>query len=156
MSKYLAVDLGAESGRMVIGQLEGDYLRLEEVNRFANYPVRVGDCLHWDVLRLWSEIKQGLSEAASICGDELVSVGLDTWGVDFGLLAADDTLLGNPYHYRDNRTNGMMELAFSLVPRAEIFERTGIQFMKLNSLYQLLSMVKAEPATLAAACRTAR
>lgn len=151
MSKYLAVDLGAESGRMVIGQLEGDYLRLEEVNRFANYPVRVGDCLHWDVLRLWSEIKQGLSEAASICGDELVSVGLDTWGVDFGLLAADDTLLGNPYHYRDNRTNGMMELAFSLVPRAEIFERTGIQFMKLNSLYQLLSMVKAEPATLAAA-----
>lgn len=142
MAEFLAFDLGAESGRAVVGHLNDSKLSLEEVHRFPNGPVRVGDSLHWDVLRLWSEIKQGLSIAAKKY-DNLVSVGLDTWGVDFALLDKDDVLLGNPYHYRDSRTNGMMEWTFGIVPRAEIFEQTGIQFMQLNSLFQLMAMVKA-------------
>jgi rhamnulokinase len=141
---FLAFDLGAESGRAVLGHLEHDRLSMEIVHRFPNGPVRVLDSLHWDVLRLWSEIKQGLGLTAQAYGERLVSVGLDTWGVDFGLLAADDTLLGNPYHYRDSRTNGAMEVAFRYIPQAEIFQRTGIQFMQLNSLYQLLAMAEAD------------
>jgi rhamnulokinase len=151
MSRFLAFDLGAESGRAVVGHLDGERLRLEEIHRFANGPVQVLDSLHWDVLRLWSEIKHGLGLAASAYGDDLVSAGLDTWGVDFGLLAADDTLLGNPYHYRDSRTDGMMEEAFQIVPRAQIYEWTGIQFMQLNSLYQLLAMARAGAPALSAA-----
>jgi len=156
---FLAFDLGAESGRAVVGHFDGECLRLEEVHRFSNGPVRVLDSLHWDVLGIWSEIKHGLKLAAKACGepgrtrygDSLAGIGLDTWGVDFGLLAADDTLLGNPYHYRDSRTDGMMAEAFRLVPRAEIFERTGIQFMQLNSLYQLLAMARVKSPALAAA-----
>jgi rhamnulokinase len=151
MTKHLAFDLGAESGRAVVGHLDGDRLRLEELHRFSNGPVQVLDSLHWDVLRLWSDIKHGLSAASRAYGDDLASIGLDTWGVDFGLLAADDSLLGNPYHYRDNRTDGMMEEAFKTVPRAEIYERTGIQFMQLNSLYQLLAMARAGSPALDAA-----
>ncbi|MEN8097922.1 MAG: rhamnulokinase family protein, partial [Chloroflexota bacterium] len=150
-SKLIAVDLGAESGRVVVGHLDQDQLRLEEIHRFANGPVRVLESLQWDILRLWSEIKHGLSKTATAYGSSLAGVGLDTWGVDFGLLAADDTLLGNPYHYRDSRTDKMMEAAFDIVPREEIFERTGIQFMQLNSLYQLLAMVKADAPELCAA-----
>jgi rhamnulokinase len=143
MTKFLAFDLGAESGRAVVGHFEGDRLHLEEIHRFPNGPVKVRDSLNWDVLRLWSEIQQGLALAAQAYGPELASVGLDAWGVDFGLLAADDTLLGNPHHYRDRRTDGMIEEAFRLVPRTEIYKRTGIQFMQINSLYQLLSMSRA-------------
>ncbi len=151
MTRYVAIDLGAESGRVVVAHFDGERMALEEVHRFANGPVRVMDSLHWDVLRLWSEIKHGLMMAARAYGDSLVSIGLDTWGVDFALLAADDTLLGNPYHYRDRRTDGMLDAAFERVPRAEIFERTGIQFMQLNSLYQLLAMAQAQSPALAAA-----
>jgi rhamnulokinase len=147
-TSYLAFDLGAESGRAVIGHLEDGHLHLEELHRFSNGPIRVLDSLHWDVLRLWSEIKRGLGIAVKTHGDRLASIGLDTWGVDFGLLAADDTLLGNPYHYRDSRTNGMMELAFNYVSREKIFQRTGIQFMQLNSVYQLLAMAEADSAAL--------
>jgi rhamnulokinase len=148
--KVLAFDLGAESGRAVVAYID-DHLRLEEIHRFPNGPVQVHDSLHWDVLRLWSEIKHGLGLAATAHGDDLSSIGLDTWGVDFGLLAADDTLLGNPYHYRDSRTDGMMEEAFKYVPRTEIYEHTGIQFMQLNSLYQLVAMVKGNSPALSAA-----
>ena len=150
-AKYLACDLGAESGRAVAGHFDGDRLHLEELHRFPNGPVRVHDSLHWDVLSLWSEIKHGLGLAAKAYGKELVSVGLDTWGVDFCLLGADDSLLGNPFHYRDSRTDGMMEAAFEIVSRSEIYDATGIQFMQLNSLYQLLSMVKAGSPALDAA-----
>lgn len=147
---FLAIDLGAESGRAVIGRLEGERLRLEEVHRFPNGPVRVGDSIHWDILHLWSEIQKGIGLAAQANDGDLRSIGLDTWGVDFGLLAADDTLLGNPYHYRDSRTNGMMETAYQIVPRAEIYRQTGIQFMQLNSLFQLLAMARASSPMLAA------
>ncbi len=138
---FLALDLGAESGRAILGQFDGRRLNLLELHRFLNGPVRLPDGLHWDVLRLWSEIKTGLGLAVQEQGDGLVGVGLDTWGVDFALLDRDGVLIGNPYHYRDSRTDGMLEEAFRRVPREEIFAQTGIQFMQLNSLYQLLSMV---------------
>lgn len=138
----LAYDLGAESGRAALGHLRDGVLTLEEIHRFPNGPVRIGGSLHWDVLRLWSEVQNGLKLAAEACGENLYGMGLDTWGVDFGLLAADDTLIGNPYHYRDSRTNGMMEWAFERLPREEIYQTTGIQFMQLNSLFQLLAMVR--------------
>jgi len=138
---FLAFDLGAESGRAMLGQFDGERLQLSEVHRFPNGPVRLPDGLHWDVLRLWTEIKRGLARAVRERGADLASVGLDTWGVDFGLLDRDGALVSNPYHYRDGRTDGMLEEAFRRVPRQEIFEQTGIQFMQLNSLYQLLAMV---------------
>ena len=137
----LAFDLGAESGRAMLGQFNGERLRLSEAHRFPNGPVRLPDGLHWDALRLWTEIKRGLALAVQEHGADLASVGLDTWGVDFGLLDRDGALISNPYHYRDSRTDGMLDEAFRRVPREQIFEHTGIQFMQINSLYQLLSMV---------------
>jgi rhamnulokinase len=151
MARFLAFDLGAESGRAIVGHLDAKGLRLEEILRFRNGPVRVLDSLNWDVLRLWAEVTRGLNLAINAYGRDLLSVGMDTWGVDFGLLAADGSLLGNPYHYRDSRTDGMMERAFQVVPRAEIYERTGIQFMQINSLYQLLAMSQASSPLLGAA-----
>jgi len=149
--RYLAFDLGAESGRAMGASFDGSYLAVEEVHRFATGPVRVLDSLHWDVLRFWSEMQTALGKATRLEGAELASLGVDTWGVDFALLAADDSLLGNPYHYRDSRTNGMMEEAFRVVPRAEIYRQTGIQFMQLNTLYQLLAMARAGSPVLKAA-----
>ena len=145
--EFLALDMGAESGRAVLGQFDGERLRLSEVHRFPNGPVRLPDGggtgyrLHWDVLHLWTEIKRGLALAVREHGADLAGVGLDTWGVDFGLLDRDGALVSNPYHYRDSRTDSMLDEAFRRVPREEIFEQTGIQFMQLNSLYQLLAMV---------------
>lgn len=139
---YAAVDLGAESGRVMVGNFDGKCLQLKEVHRFLNGGVRLRESLHWDVLRLWSEIKAGLSQAGGQPGG-LRSIGLDTWGVDFGLLDSHDNLIGNPYHYRDARTNGMMEAVFEKVPRDEVYAQTGIQFMQLNSLYQLFAMSQA-------------
>ncbi len=140
---FLAVDLGAESGRVVAGTFDGERIALEEVHRFPNGPVDVMGHLHWDVLRLWSDIKVGLAKAAQRYGNRIAGIGLDTWGVDFGLLDANDELLGNPYHYRDSRTDGMMERAFEKVSREAIFEATGIQFLQLNTLIQLVAMVEA-------------
>jgi len=140
---FLALDLGAESGRAMLGRFDGERLQLSEVHRFPNGPVRLPDGLHWDALRLWTEIKCGLGLAVREHGADLSGIGLDTWGVDFALLDRDGGLVSNPYHYRDSRTDGMLEEAFRRVPRAEIFEQTGIQFMQINSLYQLLSMVVA-------------
>ncbi len=141
---FLALDLGAESGRAMLGQFDGQQIQLSQAHRFPHGPVCLPSGLHWDVLRLWSEIKCGIALAARECEGGLTSVGLDTWGVDFGLLDRSGALLGNPYHYRDSRTDGMLDEAFRRVGREEIFERTGIQFMQLNSLYQLLSMVVGE------------
>ena len=142
---YLAIDLGAESGRLVAGLWNGKTLRLEEVHRFPNGPVQLADSLRWDVVRLWQEIQNGLSLAAKKYGKSIVSVGADTWGVDFVLLTRGGEMLGQPYHYRDSRTNGMMERAFKKVPRAEIFRQTGLQFMQLNTLFQLLAAQKNTP-----------
>ncbi len=138
---YLAIDLGAESGRAILGTLDADRLSLSEIHRFGNGPVRLPDGLHWDILRLWSEIKTGLSLAVRKHEKQLAAIGVDTWGVDFGLLDEQGGLLGNPYHYRDSRTDTMMGEAFRRLSREQIFDYTGIQFMQLNSLYQLLAMV---------------
>ncbi|NPV86212.1 MAG: rhamnulokinase [Anaerolineae bacterium] len=147
---FAAIDLGAESGRVILGTLAEERICLDEIHRFANGPVRLPDGLHWDVLHIWSEIKHGIATLAK-SGKQLAGIGLDTWGVDFALLDAQGILLGNPYHYRDARTNGMLEAAFQRVPRQEIFDQTGIQFMQINTLYQLLSMVLNNSAQLDAA-----
>ncbi len=138
---YLAIDLGAESGRVMAGCFDGARLRIEEIHRFANVPVRLRGSLHWDILHLFSEIKRGLALAARAHGAALVSVGVDTWGVDYGLLDAGGRLLGHPFHYRDGRTDGMMGEAFRRLPKAEIYAETGIQFMFFNTIFQLLSEV---------------
>src|ERR1700752_164649 len=125
---YLAIDLGAESGRTIIGTLDGRHLALTEAHRFANGPVRLNDGLHWDVLHLWSDIKEGIRKSSSNIGRSLDSIGLDTWGVDFALLDKNGSLLSNPFHHRDERTDGMLNEAFKCMSRAEIFAKTGIQF----------------------------
>ncbi|OHB85162.1 MAG: carbohydrate kinase [Planctomycetes bacterium RBG_16_64_12] len=137
---YLAIDMGASSGRHVAGHFDGERLRLEEVYRFDNGPVDVAGSLYWDLLAQWSHVIAGLRAVGSRFPDGIASVGVDTWGVDFGLLGRGDVLLGNPSHYRDARTNGMLEQACSIVPRAEIFEHSGLQFMQFNTLYQVLAM----------------
>ena len=140
MSKLLAFDLGAESGRAIVGHFDGERLALEELHRFANGPVQVFDRLYWDPLRLFAEMKQALGLFAHTHGKALDAIGVDTWGVDFALLGPGDVLLDNPRNYRDPRTDGMLEEAFARVPREEIFARTGVQFLQLNTLYQLLSL----------------
>jgi rhamnulokinase len=142
---YLAIDLGAESGRIMAGLWNGKTIRLEEVHRFPNGPVYLGDSLRWDVVRLWAEIQSGLALAARKYGKSIVSVGADTWGVDYVLLNRHEEMLGQPYAYRDARTNGMMERAFRKVPRSEIFAQTGLQFMQFNSLFQLLAAKQHTP-----------
>ncbi len=138
---FLAFDLGAESGRAMLGSLAEGRLTLSEVHRFPNVPVLLPDGLHWDALRLWSEVKAALMQTVRKHGVELTGVGLDTWGVDYALLDRAGGLVSNPYHYRDPRTDGMIEKACRRMPRARIFELTGIQFLPLNTLTQLLSMV---------------
>ncbi len=133
----IAVDLGATSGRVMDVAFGGAQLQLEEVHRFPNIPVQTPNHLHWDALRLWHEITTGISAVT-----EAASIGLDCWGVDYALLDSAGELLGNPVHYRDPRTNGAMEWVFERMPRREIFERTGIQFMPLNALYQLAASVR--------------
>ncbi len=151
LPKYLAFDLGAESGRAILGCLENERLQLKEVYRFPNRPVEVGGTLHWDILRLWEEIKHGLELAFRETDGQLVSVGIDTWGVDFALLEAEDGLLGNPVSYRDHRTEGMVEAADSIIPLEEIYRQTGNQIMPINSLFQLIALAKKNPGQLAAA-----
>ena len=151
MSHYLAFDLGAESGRAMLGTLDSGGLEIEELHRFPNTPVRVFDALYWDTLGLWHEIQRGLAIAGRDRRVPLDGIGIDTWGVDFALLGADGALADNPRHYRDARTNGVMEKVFSIVPRAEVFAQTGIQFMQLNSLYQFYALQLAGSPALAAA-----
>jgi rhamnulokinase len=150
---YLAVDLGAESGRIVAGLFDGTRLRLEDIHRFPNGAVPVAGTLRWDVLRLWSEILTGLAKAGQSLGKNARSVGVDTWGVDYVLLGRDGEMLGQPYHYRDPRTAGVMDRMFSRVPRKEIFAATGLQFMPINTLYQLIAMQQTNPTLLAQAER---
>ncbi len=148
---YLAIDLGAESGRVIAGRWNGKTIRLEEMHRFPNGPVFIGGTMRWDVLRQWTEIQNGLGLAAKKFGQKIVSAGADTWGVDFVLLNKQNEMLGQPYHYRDARTNGIMEKAFKKVSRAEIFKQTGLQFMQLNTLFQLIALNRVNPDLLAAA-----
>ncbi len=137
--KMLAFDLGAESGRGVLGIYDGSRLELDVLHRFANGPVRTLDTLHWDVLFLYQEMLVALRKAGATHGT-IDSIGVDSWGVDFGLLGRGDVLLGNPRHYRDPHTEGVMDLAFKRVSRTDMYQRTGLQFMRFNTLFQLLAM----------------
>src|SRR6266516_7821952 len=135
--KLLAFDLGAESGRAVLGRFDGGRLSLEVIHRFANGLVRTLDTMHWDVLRLHQEMLMALRKCAAEHGG-VDALGVDTWGVDFALLGRGGTLLGNPRHYRDPHTEGAMELAFARLSAEKLFARTGLQFMRFNTLFQLI------------------
>lgn len=150
---YLAVDLGAESGRVIAGLYDGRHVRLDEVHRFSNGAVSMAGTRRWDVLRLWSDITDGLTKAAQRYGKDVASIGVDTWGVDYVLLSKKDEILGQPYNYRDPRTLGVMKHAFTRVPQREIFSQTGLQFMEINTLYQMIAMQLKDPEMLALADR---
>ncbi len=147
---YLGIDLGAESGRVIAGVWDGKTIQLEELHRFANGGVNIAETLRWNTLGLWAEIQTGLMLAGKKYGKSVISCGVDTWGVDFALLSKSGELLGLPFHYRDVRTRGILPRTFSKVPREQIFAATGLQFMELNTLYQLLALQKNNPEILAA------
>ncbi len=141
--RVLAFDFGASSGRAIIGCFDGEKITLEEVHRFSNDPVSVGGTVYWDVLRLFYEIKQGIVKAKIAGGFD--SIGIDTWGVDFGLIDSEGKLMENPVHYRDARTVGLVDEAFKTMPKEKLYGITGIQFMELNTLFQLISLKKYRP-----------
>src|SRR5437016_7360596 len=151
MSAFRSFDLGAASVSAIPDTLESGRPTLEELHRFPNTPVRVHSALHWDTLRLWHEMQQGLAVAGRERRLKLDGIGVDTWGVDFALLGTDGVLIENPRHYRDTRTNGMLEQVSKVVPREEIFAQTGVQLMQINTLYQLYAMRLAGSPALASA-----
>jgi len=145
---YLAFDFGAESGRAVLAHVQSGILTTQEIHRFANEPVEYGGSLHWDVPRLWLEVRKALARLGEV---ELAGIGVDAWGVDYALLGERGDLLENPYHYRDRRTEGVMEEVLGRVGRDEIYSATGIQFMPINTLYQLVVAQRRSPKLLEAA-----
>jgi rhamnulokinase len=145
---YLAFDFGAQSGRAVLARLHSGILTTEEIHRFPNDPVEYGGALHWDMPRLWFEVRSALSRLGEV---ELAGIGVDAWGVDYALLGERGELLQNPYHYRDRRTEGVMEEVLKNVSREEIYQATGIQFMPINTLYQLVAARRQHPKLLGAA-----
>ncbi|MGH7450304.1 MAG: rhamnulokinase, partial [bacterium] len=149
---YLACDLGAESGRVMLGTLVNGHLTIEEIHRFPNSAIAVSDSLRWDVLRLFEEIKAGLCKVAAR-NVSVSSLSCDSWGVDYVLLHGNEPMLTAPFHYRDNRTDGGLERAFAVAPADEIFAETGIQFIFINTLYQLHADLMRRPAILAFAER---
>jgi rhamnulokinase len=150
-ANFLAVDLGASSGRVLLGRWDGARFGLRELHRFPNGGVSVRGHLHWDVLRLWQELQAGLARYAAEYDAPLAGIGVDSWAVDFGLLDGHGDLLGNPYHYRDRRTDGVPERVFARLPWPEVFARTGTQLLPFNTLYQLASMRATNDPQLAAA-----
>ena len=146
--KMLAFDFGASSGRAILGIFDGNKLITEELHRFSNDPVNVRGNFYWDILRLFHEIKQGIIKCVNVGHKDIDSIGIDTWGVDYGLLDERGNLLGNPYHYRDTRTDGIMEEVFKIIPKGELYQKTGIQFMKFNTIFQLYSTKLNTPSML--------
>lgn len=141
--KMLAIDLGASSGRGIVGAFDGKKITLEEVHRFSNDPVNLNGGLYWDTLRLFSDIKTAIRNCALSDHKDIKSISIDTWGVDFGLLSKEGSLLENPYCYRDLRTTkGVMEEVFDLIPKEELYKITGSQFLNFNSIYQLYTFTK--------------
>ena len=145
---YLAFDFGAESGRAVLAHLQSGILTTEEVHRFRNEPVEYSGSLHWDAPRLWFEVRKALTLVEQM---ELAGIGVDAWGVDYALLGERGELLQNPYHYRDRRTEGVMDDVFRKVAKDQIYRATGIQFMPINTLYQLYAAQRDTPTIIAAA-----
>src|SRR4051812_23140952 len=153
-SAYIAVDLGAESGRVIVGVLEDDRLRIEEVHRFLHEPLWLATGLHWNITGIWREIVAGLGLAAEWAKSnhaQLVSVGVDTWGVDWALVAQAGELVGLPHCYRDPRNSAAYDAALAKLGADRIYRTTGIQFMALNSLYSLYAHQLADPKAFAAA-----
>jgi len=142
-ANFVAADLGASSGRLMIGGWNGRTFALDELHRFPNGPVRVAGSLHWDVLRIWSELQDGLRKYRTCFENAPAGIGVDAWGVDFALLDKRGRLIGNPYHYRDPRTDGIPKAAFQHIDERAVFSRTGVQTMPINTLFQLYSMVQA-------------
>ncbi len=138
--KFLALDIGASSGRVVLGMFEGKKLTLDEIHRFPNIPVKVHSSIHWDVLRLFSEIKKGLTLFVKKYGNKLDGIGIDTWGLDFGLFDKDGSLLENPYHYRDKRTEGLEDDVAKIIDPYEFYRTTGMKLFSISTLCQLYSM----------------
>ena len=134
---YAAVDLGASSGRVVVGQVGAGQLDLTEVHRFPNGPVALPDGLRWDILRIWQETATGLRHAARSTG--LRSIGIDSWAIDHGLLDQDDALLGSPWHYRDDRTTGVAERLFADLPAEDVYRINGLQHLPFTTVYQLMA-----------------
>jgi rhamnulokinase len=148
--RFLALDLGAESGRGVVGSLSDEgKLTLEEVHRFPNGPIRMGEALHWDLPRIVTECRTAIGKAAA--GGPLQSIGVDTWGVDFGLIGSHGELVGLPYHYRDPRLNGSVEKTYKRISQETVFAKTGIQTMQINTLFQLAVLAERSPKLLDAA-----
>ena len=143
--KMLAIDLGASSGRGIVGTFDGEKIELNENHRFSNDPVISAGQFNWDILRIFHEIKNSMRNCALSEDKDIASMGIDTWGVDFGFLDGKGHLLGNPAHYRDERNIGMTEYSFGIVPRDELYRRTGIQTLDINSLFQLLAVKKDTP-----------
>lgn len=139
--KYIAFDIGASNGRCMVGSFDGNKITLEEINRFENGYVQVMDHYYWNMLHIFNEVKISLRKSAGIFKREIAGIGVDTWGLDFALFDKQGSMLSNPFCYRDPQTNGMMEEAFKRVPREILFQTTGLQFMQINSLYQMLAMV---------------
>ncbi|HEY4361338.1 MAG TPA: rhamnulokinase family protein [Bryobacteraceae bacterium] len=144
-AKYLAFDLGAESGRAILGRFRDGVLDLTEIHRFSNRPVHKDGSLRWDIRAVWREMERGLE---NVNAAELMSVGVDTWGVDYALLDHRGELVEDPYHYRDRRTEGMMEAVFARVPQETIYSITGIQFLPFNTLFQLYAACELTPASI--------
>jgi len=144
--KMLAIDLGASSGRGIIGGFDGEKLNLREIHRFSNDPVNIAGTLHWDTLRIFHEIKNAIRKCAVSDDRDIKSIGIDTWGVDYGLLDKNGKLLSVPVHYRDSRTDGVIEYTDSIVSKKDIYSVTGIQSMYFNTLYQLIAALRDNPA----------
>lgn len=139
----LAVDFGASSGRVMLGNFDGKHISIQEIHRFSNDPVLLNGTMYWDFLRLFFEVKQGLIKAKRY--GKLDSMGVDTWGVDFGLLDKEGNLLENPVHYRDARTTGMLEKSFEKIDKDRFYQITGNQFMEINTVFQLLALLEKRP-----------
>ena len=146
---FLAFDIGATSGRSILGTLDNGRLQMKELTRFPNQMLQIGNHFHWNIYSLFEHLKAGLA-AAKAEGVQISSIGIDTWGVDFALLAKDNTILGAPYAYRDPHTDGMPEQFFQLLPRKQVYDITGIQVMNFNSLYQLFALKQAKSSILEA------
>lgn len=146
---FLAFDIGATSGRTILGSLENGRLIMKELTRFPNQMLQIGEHFHWNIYALFEHLKVGLI-AAKKEGVEITSIGIDTWGVDFAMIAEDGSILGAPYAYRDPHTTGAPEKFFEIVPREKVYDLTGIQVMNFNSLYQLFTLSKAENSLLKA------
>ena len=143
MKKVLSFDFGASSGRAMLAELSEKKIVMTEIHRFSNDPVMMNGRMYWDVLRLFFEIKSGITKALAAGGFD--AIGIDTWGVDFGLIDKRGRLIGNPVHYRDIRTEKTPEEVFQLIPKEELYQRTGSQFLRINTLYQLMYLKNHEP-----------